>query len=293
MTGVARIAPSVRPRTPSRSGASCWPTATACSARSHDAEDLVQETYLRAWRSYGGFEGRSSVRTWLYRIATNACLTALAKRAGGRCRPAWATRAGPGAPRSRPAEVSWLQPIPDALVTPDGGRSRGHRRGARRPAAGAHRQPAVPAGPAAGGAHPAGRAGLPGRRGRGHARHHDGGGQERAAARPGPAAGAGPGRRRHHRAHRAAGPGAARPVHRRVRERRRHRAGQLLCADATLEATPFRTWYAGCKTCVPFLRDWVLGSPGDWRMLPTRANGQPAAVCYVRDATAPTRHTGS
>ena len=62
-----------------------------------EAEDLVQETYLRAWRSYAGFEGRSSVRTWLYRIATNACLTAIDRR-GRRPLPS-----GLGAPGDDPA----------------------------------------------------------------------------------------------------------------------------------------------------------------------------------------------
>jgi len=83
----------------------------------HDAEDLVQETYLRAWRSYHGFEGRSSLRTWLYRIATNACLSALDSR---NRRP---LPTGLGAPSSDPsdplieqAEVLWLEPVPDAMV---------------------------------------------------------------------------------------------------------------------------------------------------------------------------------
>jgi RNA polymerase sigma-70 factor (ECF subfamily) len=57
---------------------------------------------------------------------------------------------------------------------------------------------------------------------------------------------------------------------------------RLLRADAILEATPLRTCFAGRGSCVPYLAARVLGSPGDWRMLPTRANGQPAAVGYVR-----------
>ena len=82
-----------------------------------EAEDLVQETYLRAWRSYEGFEGRSSVRTWLYRIATNACLTALERR--GR-RPLPSGLGGPAGDPEAPVvagpEVPWLQPLPDALL---------------------------------------------------------------------------------------------------------------------------------------------------------------------------------
>ena len=58
---------------------------------------------------------------------------------------------------------------------------------------------------------------------------------------------------------------------------------RLLLADATIEAPPLRTWFAGRKTCIPFLRNQVLGSPGDWRMLATSANGQPAAAAYTRD----------
>ena len=82
-----------------------------------EAEDLVQETYLRAWRSYEGFEGRSSVRTWLYRIATNVCLTALERR--GR-RPLPSGLGGPAEDAETPvvagSEVPWLQPLPDALL---------------------------------------------------------------------------------------------------------------------------------------------------------------------------------
>ena len=85
----------------------------------HDAEDLVQETYLRAWKAYGGFKGQSSLRTWLYRIATNTSLTALDSR---QRRP---LPAGLGQPSSdanseltERHEVPWLEPLPDESDDP-------------------------------------------------------------------------------------------------------------------------------------------------------------------------------
>ncbi len=87
----------------------------------HDAEDLTQETFLRAWRGYAEFEGRSSIRTWLYRIATNVCLTA---RSSGERRilPSGLARPSvdvPGAIAERLLEVAWLEPIPDSLLGDD------------------------------------------------------------------------------------------------------------------------------------------------------------------------------
>jgi RNA polymerase sigma-70 factor (ECF subfamily) len=82
-----------------------------------EAEDLVQETYLRAWRSFDRFESRSSVRTWLYRIATNVCLTEIERR-GRRPLPSGlgAPSDDPEAPLVAAPEVPWLQPFPDALL---------------------------------------------------------------------------------------------------------------------------------------------------------------------------------
>ncbi len=89
-----------------------------------DAEDAVQETMLRAWRGAAGFEGRSSLRSWLYRIATNVCLTTIETR-GRRARPvdlsaaAWEPVEASLAAR-RP-EDAWLEPVVDARVLPEGG----------------------------------------------------------------------------------------------------------------------------------------------------------------------------
>ena len=80
-----------------------------------DAEDALQDTLLAAWQGLGGFEGRASLRTWLYRIATNRCLDA--RRAAGR-RPAtgWNVPGTEPPEPTRLGEVVWLQPFPDGLL---------------------------------------------------------------------------------------------------------------------------------------------------------------------------------
>ncbi len=249
-----------------------------------DAEDLVQETYLRAWRSYGQFEGRSSVRTWLYQIATNGCLTELAKR-GRRVLPSALgdPQPDPGADQEDAGStVRWLQPAPDALVAPgsaDPAAIVAARAGLRLAVIASlqylpPRQRAVlvlrdvlafPATEVAvmlGTTTVSVKSVL-----------------QRARARLKEAA----------------------PVADQITEPTEPRARalldqyisafenadaaaleRLLLKDATIEATPLRTWFAGRETCVPFLRG-LMGSAGDWRMLATSANGQPAAAAYTRD----------
>jgi RNA polymerase sigma-70 factor, ECF subfamily len=250
-----------------------------------DAEDQVQETYLRAWRSYGGFEGRSSLRTWLYQIATNACLSALA-RPRPRLLPSGLGDPEPDAgtvPELAGPQVSWLQPIPDAMLTPDGADPAviaAARDGVRLALIASlqylpPRQRAVLilrdvlAFPAAEVAFMVGtttasvKSAL-----------------QRARARLRELA----------------------PVADEITEPTEPQARALLTAymtafenadiaalerlllrDATLEAPPFGTWFAGRQTCLACLRNYVVRSPGDWRMLATSANGQPAAAGWLRD----------
>jgi RNA polymerase sigma-70 factor (ECF subfamily) len=84
----------------------------------HEAEDLVQETYLRAWHGFGSFDGRGSFRAWLYRIATNACLDALAsRRQRQRLLPDQRAAAATAMPDGVPAtDLAWLEPYPDRLL---------------------------------------------------------------------------------------------------------------------------------------------------------------------------------
>ena len=261
----------------------------------HDAEDLVQETYLRAWRSYSGFEGRASIRSWLYKIATNVCLRAVEPRRI-RMLPSGLTGPydGPDRPPGpvAPSEVAWLEPMPDAWIAPPAGDPAAvvvaHESLRLALIAGLQHLPArqraililreVLAFSAAETAEVLGttvaavKSGL-----------------QRARVRldevePEPAE-------------------VLEPTDRRARALlegyiaafEHSDAGlleQVLRTDATLEATPFRDWQSGRAMCVHVLDAFVLGTPGDWRMIPTTANGHPAAVVYHRDADGALRADG-
>jgi RNA polymerase sigma-70 factor (ECF subfamily) len=251
-----------------------------------DAEDLVQETYLRAWRYYDGFAGRSSVRTWLYQIATNCCLTELSSKAR-RLLPS-----GLGGPEPDPGpvpeqagpEVSWLQPIPDAMVTPGSADPAAivTARESLRLALIASLQYLPPrqravlvlrdvlAFPAAEVAAILGMttASVKSALQRARARL-----KELAPAADQITEPTAPQARALLDQYIAAFENADAAA-----------LERLLRHDATLEAIPFRSWFAGRKTCVPCLRDHVIGPPGTWRMRPTSANGQPAAVGHIRDS---------
>jgi RNA polymerase sigma-70 factor, ECF subfamily len=253
----------------------------------HDAEDAVQETYLRAWRSYAGFEGRASVRSWLYKIATNVCLTALEPRRA-RVLPSGLSGPddGPGRPPSRfaPGEVSWLEPLPDRWTTP----------AADDPVTAVVARESVRLALIASLQH------LPARQRAililrdvlafsavetaqvlGTTRAAVKSGLQRARARldeldPEPADLLEP-----------TDPRARALLEGYIAAFELADAGLLehvLRTDATLEATPFRHWQAGRVDCIRLLDAYVLGAPGDWRMVATTANGQPAAAVYHRDA---------
>jgi RNA polymerase sigma-70 factor (TIGR02960 family) len=253
----------------------------------HDAEDLVQETYLRAWRSHAGFEGRASIRSWLYKIATNVCLTALESRRI-RVLPSGlaAPYEGPDRPPSEvaPGEVSWLEPLPDQWITPaaDDPAVVVVARESLRLALIASLQylPArqraifilreVLAFSAAETAEILGTTPAAVKSGLQRAR------AQLDALEPKPE-------------------DLLEPTDQRARELldgymaafERSDAGllvQVLRADATLEATTFRDWQAGRVKCLRMLEAFVLGTPGGWRMIATTANGQPAAAVYHRDA---------
>ena len=247
----------------------------------HDAEDQVQETLIRAWRSYGDFEGRASLRTWLYKIATNACLRALENR--GR-RPLPSGLGAPGSPEEPLAaghEVPWLEPLPDALVRADPADpasvvvSRASLRLALiaawqyLPA----RQRAVlilrdvlqwRASEVADllGTTPTAVNGL---LLRARARIEQAGPAQEEIREPAETA-----QRALLDRYAAAFENADASA-----------LSQLLREDATFEMPPILTWFAGRGRIGRFLGTRVLGQPGDFKLVPVAANTQPGFACYL------------
>jgi RNA polymerase sigma-70 factor (ECF subfamily) len=253
----------------------------------HDAEDLVQETMLRAWRAADRYDDRrSSLRTWLHRIATNACLTALEQRAR---RP---LPSGLGAPSDDPtgpmvpgAEVPWLQPIPDVMVGVggDGGD----------PATVAVDRSTMRLAFVAALQH------LPPRQ-RAMLVLRDvlaWSAAEVADALGTTTAGVNSGLQRARATLVEASTESA--VHEPADAERRalvdryvdafERAdvtglAELLTADAVMEMPPFRNWYVGRDAYAGFMTRVFVTRGTSWRNVPTAANGQAALAAYVRGA---------
>ena len=244
-----------------------------------DAEDVVQETYLRAWRSYDRFEGRSSLRTWLYQIATNACLTAREHRA----RRALPSGLGaPGEDRDAGSGLEWLQPMPDALVTAESDDPAviAATRDSLRLALIASFQYLPPRQRAVlllrevlafsaddvarmlGTSTVAVKSAL-----------------QRARARLSDVAPA------DHQIAEPTEPAARSLLDQYIAAFETADAAaleRLLRRDAMLELPPSSVWFAGGEAIATAVAG--LGYPGEWRMIPTAANGQPAAAAYRRGA---------
>jgi RNA polymerase sigma-70 factor, ECF subfamily len=249
----------------------------------HDAEDQVQETLVRAWRSYGDFEGRASLRTWLYRIATNTCLRALENRAR---RPLPSGLGAPGTdPDGLPAaghgEIPWLEPIPDALVQAgpaDPASVVMSRAGLRLALIAAlqylpARQRAVlilrdvmqwQASEVADllGTTPTAVNGL---LLRARARIEQAGPSQEEIREPAEAS-----QRALLDRYAAAFENADAPA-----------LSQLLREDAIFEMPPMLGWFTGRDQIGRFLGTHVLRRPGDFKLVPIAANGQPGFACYL------------
>ena len=249
-----------------------------------DAEDIVQETYLRAWRAFGRFEGRSSVRTWLYRIATNACLTELRRRS----RRPLPSGLGPPAPDPlapplpAPPGVRWLEPVPDHLVINETGDPAdiATARESVRLALVAALQVLPPRQRAAFilcdvlSLTPAGAAevldvsapALKSLLQRARARLAKVPLSDEDLAEP-------------------SSRGARRVLDQYLAAFAQSDMAaleRLLAEDAALEMTGTTTWFSGKATCVPYISAFAVGSPGDWKMAGLHANGQLGAAAYRR-----------
>jgi RNA polymerase sigma-70 factor (ECF subfamily) len=240
----------------------------------HEAEDVVQDTYLRAARGWEGFERRSSVRTWLYRIATNVCLSAL----DGRGRRALPSGLGPAAddPAAPPEPLdagAWLEPFPadpaDVVTAREGVRLAF--------IAGLQLLPpkqravlllrevlafsAAEAGEALDLSVPAVKSALQ----RARARLDEAAPNRDEVLEP-----SSPRARELLAQYMAAWEASDPEAFRRV-----------LRADAAIEPVGSRTWFAGRDACLGFAAPF-MGAPGDWRMVAATVNDQPAASTWFR-----------